>query len=324
MGIRTTFSGNAQAIDLSSIADEMLAQVIADHAAERFRVANRANRQVAGSDIAYSVAVNGRVVSRGRGDLFPTNQVSVVVRRTPGRRHSIVVDWLWHQMQPATLRRVIEAYGQIGNAAALARVLMNPREELFRFALMTYLRYRYPAVMARLARIDDAISAAKALYRFYRVARIAGGVVGGGGQGSADADVLSWIARKLHDRSPFVSGDYRAAHALYGDGRLIMGADEVSADGDLPEAKEYSFTNTVPYSRKIEFGKTQAGRDFVIQVPNRIYERVAADARAQFQGVADISFEMRAVTDGVQTPQGAARRQHNKPDVRYPSIVVRF
>ena len=49
-----------------------------------------------------------------------------------------------------------------------------------------------------------------------------------------------------------------------------------------PLASEYVFLNTVPYARKIEIGKTESGRDFVIQVPNRIYERTANDAQARF------------------------------------------
>lgn len=78
------------------------------------------------------------------------------------------------------------------------------------------------------------------------------------------------------------------------------------------------------YARKIEFGKTESGRDFVISVPNHIYERVAEDARTKFRDVADIAYEVRAVTAGVQTPQRHAKRQHNISGVRYPSIVVTF
>ena len=48
----------------------------------------------------------------------------------------------------------------------------------------------------------------------------------------------------------------------------------------IPPADEYVFINPVPYARRIEVGKTKSGRPFLIQVPNKIYERTAKDARA--------------------------------------------
>lgn len=322
MGIRASFTG-AQTIDISSIADDMLAQVIADHAAERFRPANRANRQVAGGDITYTVTVDGKVVHAGKGDLFPTNQVAVVVRRTPGRRHSVTVDWLWHKLQGVTLARAVDAYWQLQSAAQFIGIWSNPQAGLARWLLLRYLHHRYPAVMARLALYDQRIDTAKKLYRLYRWSKIVGGLLPGGSGGS-DVGVLAWIARELRERSPVMSGAYRDAHALYGDGRMIMGAGDITSDSEVPEAEEYSFTNPLPYARKIEFGKTQSGRDFVVSVPNHIYERVAEDARREFRGLADISYEVRAVIDGAQTPQRVAKRQHNRPGNRFPSIVVRF
>lgn len=326
MGIRSTFTGNAQTIDISSIADDMLAQVIADHAAQRFVPANRANRQVAGGDITYTVTVDGKVVHAGKGDLFPTNQVAVVVRRTPGRRHSVTVDWLWHKLQGITLSKAITAIGQIDDAITFGRVLANPRgeaESLFWFLWRLYLQRHVSPTTARfLSKAWERSHYLRAAYRFYRRLQLAG--VALPGRREADPDVLAWIARELRDRSPVVSGAYRDAHTLFGDGRMIMAAEDITSNTEVPQAKEYSFTNTMPYARKIEFGKTESGRDFVVQVPNRIYERVAQAARAEFEGLADISFEMRSVIDGVQTPQRIAKRQHNRPANRYPSIVVKF
>ena len=318
MGVRTTISGDVQHIDLSKVADDMLADVIADHAAERFRASNRANRELAGSDIAYSVMVDGRVVHAGRGDMsFPERRVSTILQSgMPVRgRHSIVIDWLWHKLQMVTLKRIISSFDSIGNISDLAKFIANPRGELLGFLLKTYLRSRYPALAARSEQIQ-------VLWKVYRLARTAG-LVGSDDQ-QADPDVLAWIAGELIKRSPVLSGAYRDAHALYADQRHLMAAEAVTADSRLPSAKEFSFTNTMPYARKIEFGKTQSGRDFVVQVPNRIYERVAKDAQARFRGLADIAFEMRAVIDDTQTPQRRARPTHNKPGVRYPSIVVSF
>jgi hypothetical protein len=349
MGIRTTVSGDVQHLDLSNVADDMLADVIADHTAERFRSSNRANRELAGTDIAYSVTVDGRVVHLGRGQIFPERQVSTILRSgVPVRaaRHSIVVDWLWQQLQLATLKRVISSYGQIDSMVDLARVIANPGGELLGFLLKQYLKHRFPAL--RVEQID-------LLWKGYRMARLAGNALGGADDATADPDVLAWIADELIARSPFVSGNYRDAHALYADQRFLMAAEDVTADSKLPAAKEWSFTNAIPYARKIEFGKTQSGRDFVVQVPNRIYERVAQDAAARFGRMAKIEFEMRALVGGDQVNQaqahsfgqpwwlgdgggaraasgvlesGVARRHgktaHNRAGVRYPSIVVTF
>lgn len=104
-------------------------------------------------------------------------------------------------------------------------------------------------------------------------------------------DVLQWIFATLRSRSPRISGAYLKGHTLYADG--------VECDPQNPPlAQEYVFLNTVPYSRKIEIGKTESGRDFVIQVPNRIYERTADDARARFGNVAKIRFTFQSATGG--------------------------
>ncbi|QUS39558.1 hypothetical protein RPMA_12460 [Tardiphaga alba] len=92
-------------------------------------------------------------------------------------------------------------------------------------------------------------------------------------------DVLIWIARTLEDRSPRVKGDYLRGHTLFADGV------EVAVSQNVPVAEEYTFVNVVPYSRILEVGKTDTGRDFLIQVPNRIYERTGRDAKALFKNV---------------------------------------
>lgn len=101
-------------------------------------------------------------------------------------------------------------------------------------------------------------------------------------------DTLKWIGDTLVARSPRVSGDYIRGHTLFADGR------EIPISGNIPAAEEYTFLNTVPYARKIEIGKTKSGRAFVIQVPNRIYERTARDAKSRFGNSANINFSYRA------------------------------
>ncbi len=111
-------------------------------------------------------------------------------------------------------------------------------------------------------------------------------------------DVLQFIAKTLYDRSPVVEGDYRDGH--------IMLADDVPADPYRPPlATQFTFLNLVAYSRKIEIGKTHSGRDFVIQVPNRIYIRTGEDAKAKFGNIAKIRT-------GFITPTGAYRLKHDQ------------
>jgi hypothetical protein len=115
-------------------------------------------------------------------------------------------------------------------------------------------------------------------------------------------DVVQWIFATLRARSPRVSGAYLKGHKVYADG--------VEVDPTKPPlAAEYTFLNIVPYTRKIEIGKTKAGRDFVIRVENRIYERTARDANARFGNVAKISFTY-------QSAAGTADR--------VPAIMVRL
>lgn len=129
-------------------------------------------------------------------------------------------------------------------------------------------------------------------------------------------DVLRFIGEELVKRSPVTSGAYRDGHTLFADGN------EVEPGGRIPAAQEYSFTNMVPYARKIEIGTTRAGRSFVIQVEPRIYERTARDARAKFGNVAKIEFTFRGIVGGHQIAAGSRGTAHNRSDVRYPTIVV--
>ncbi len=146
-------------------------------------------------------------------------------------------------------------------------------------------------------------------------------------------DVLRWIAQTLIARSPVVSGEYRRGHTLFVDGQ------EIPLDREIPVADEYTFVNFVPYARKIEIGKTKAGRDFVIQVPNRIYERTAKDAKSKFGNIASIEMTYRGVISGTMYAKSGPRRRigakagresrrpgaaQNKSGVRYPAIIVRL
>lgn len=127
-------------------------------------------------------------------------------------------------------------------------------------------------------------------------------------------DVIDWILARLVARSPRGpaggAGTYREAHRLFADGH------EIAPGGALPPAAEYSITNTVPYARRLEIGVTKSGRAFLVSVPNRIYDRVSADAARRFSRVAKIGFTYRALVNGGLVRGG-------KRSLRYPTITVR-
>jgi hypothetical protein len=147
-------------------------------------------------------------------------------------------------------------------------------------------------------------------------------------------EVLIWIAKTLEDRSPVTSGAYKKGHTLYADGV------PTDVTGTVPPAEIYTFINTVPYARKIEVGKTKSGRSFVIQVPNKIYERTAKDAKLLFGKTADITSSFDFPVGGYQLKRDQASRSFTggkmrilrgqRPDrvkgsyINVPAILVKF
>lgn len=125
-------------------------------------------------------------------------------------------------------------------------------------------------------------------------------------------DLLEWFARTLIERSPRVSGDYIRGHTLFADGVEVPRGAEIPAG-----ATEFVFINLVPYVRKIEVGKTDSGRDFVIQVPNRIYERTYKDGKARFGNQAKITF-------GYETQNGAYRLKFDQAHRTWSKKLRRF
>lgn len=115
-------------------------------------------------------------------------------------------------------------------------------------------------------------------------------------------ELLGWFAQTLDDRSPFVSGEYKNGHTLFADGV------EVPRGAQIPLASEFVYINLVAYARKIEVGRTQSGRPFVIQVQNRIYERTFKDGKARFGNQARITFGYETQTGAYRLKQDQAHR----------------
>jgi hypothetical protein len=115
----------------------------------------------------------------------------------------------------------------------------------------------------------------------------------------------------LRKASPVTSGDYVKNHTI-----LLNGAEVDVLPANLSETDVITLTNPVPYARRIEVGKTQSGRDFVVQVPNRIYERVAKGELARrYRNVAKITFTY-IDTAGAHTIKGKLGASYLISDTR--------
>lgn len=133
-------------------------------------------------------------------------------------------------------------------------------------------------------------------------------------------EVLQFIGEELQKHSPIGSGLdqhpglYQLSHILFADGV------QVPIDNKIPEAREYTFVNTLPYSRKIEAGYSS-------QAPNGVYEVVAWMARQRFGNVAKITYDeyigvVTGVTEHYNLRGNATKVRHNKAMNRFPAIRV--
>lgn len=135
---------------------------------------------------------------------------------------------------------------------------------------------------------------------------------------------------KAGDGRPGHPGMYRASHILIVDGK----AHEDGAP--LPALfEEAVFSNTTPYSRKIEGSEMSGRRPSSSQAPDGVYDAVALLAQSRFGNIARIGFGWRSLLTGgihewAQTPSAKAHadRHGRKNDVeewlrRQPSVIIR-
>lgn len=98
--------------------------------------------------------------------------------------------------------------------------------------------------------------------------------------------LVEFALDELRKASPVDSGDYARSHTLYVNGIAV---DALPAD--VKATDEIMIANPIAYARRLEIGKTTAGRDFVVQVANRIYERVAKQkVIPRYRNVAKVTF----------------------------------
>ena len=125
------------------------------------------------------------------------------------------------------------------------------------------------------------------------------------------AAAVDFISESLQRLSPFASGDYQDSHVLLVNGSQVSPPVEIDVDDVI------SFTNLLPYARKIEQGLSS-------QAPDGVYEVVAAMARRRFRSFLDVKFSyvnyLGAGPGGPRSRQGGPRTQAG--DDRFPTITV--
>lgn len=97
-------------------------------------------------------------------------------------------------------------------------------------------------------------------------------------------EMISEFLKELRAASPAELGRYKSNHGLYIDGRPVADNTPVTIGQDV------FISNPVVYARRLEVGKTESGRDFLISVPNHIYERVAKKLGSRYGNAARVVF----------------------------------
>lgn len=145
------------------------------------------------------------------------------------------------------------------------------------------------------------------------------------------SEVVQVALDMLVKASPRQSGTYIANHLVFANGAQVA----PEALSKIVAAAQIMIANAVPYARRIEIGVTESGRAFVLQVPNRIYERTAKKLSARFGNVASITFGYTSLSNAYATKGGLAshytarggtrRRRHQKAgsEVQAPAIFIR-
>lgn len=96
-------------------------------------------------------------------------------------------------------------------------------------------------------------------------------------------EIVLTLMRELERASPVDSGRYKRSHTLWVNGVARP------LNTPLKAGDEIFIANPVPYARRLEVGKTQSGRNFLVSVPNRIYERTAKKWATRYRNAAAIS-----------------------------------
>mgnify|MGYP005817797569 CR=1 FL=1 len=109
---------------------------------------------------------------------------------------------------------------------------------------------------------------------------------------------------ELRKASPVRSGGYVQSFVLF-----VNGLPVDTLPQTIKLSDEIMIVNVAPYARKIEIGKTESGRPFVIQVPDRVVERTAKQVLIpRYRNVAKIEFYYVTIPDAYKLRQNNPAR----------------
>jgi hypothetical protein len=120
-------------------------------------------------------------------------------------------------------------------------------------------------------------------------------------------DLIKFALEELRRQSPVTSGKYKRSHTVYVNDQPV--GDTIPST--IKSGDRIYIANPVPYARRLEIGLAGHGtRPFLIQVPNRIYERVTQMTQAEGKGRAKI--KMGYVDLGVGSLRRSSGRRHHR------------
>lgn len=99
-------------------------------------------------------------------------------------------------------------------------------------------------------------------------------------------DIFAAIGEMLVRASPIRTGRYSRSFLFLADGVVV------EPGAVVPEASEYLFVNTMPYSRKIERGLSS-------QSPDGVFQAVAAVASRRYSNLASITYAFVTLQTGM-------------------------
>lgn len=139
------------------------------------------------------------------------------------------------------------------------------------------------------------------------------------------SEIVLACFQECRARAPFVSGAYRDGFFAIVDDRRYAPL-VVPTPAALAEATTVVVTNSVPYARRLEVGKTKDGGWFVFRADPHIIEAASLVVKAEFGGVARIRFNwMEGVvrqTNKKSNRTSGKRSHEGKSKNRAPAIFI--
>lgn len=133
------------------------------------------------------------------------------------------------------------------------------------------------------------------------------------------SDLIAFALEELRRQSPSMSGNYKRSHTVYVNDTAV--GDSIPTT--IKAGDKIYIANPVPYARRLEIGRTRSGRSFLIQVPNRIYERVTEMTKAEGKGRAKVRMSyvdlgahalVKNQPTGVMSARGWGYSRHQRLD----------